>query len=81
MGGNEIDFRECELAAGTSVVDITCIMGGVEILVPENWRLIVEVSPIFGGIDDKRSSIVEPNEDKVLVINGYCLFGGVEIHH
>lgn len=81
MGGNQINFRECELAHGTSVVDITCIMGGVEILVPENWKVIVQVSPILGGIDDKRKSIVEPDDEKTLVLKGYCLFGGVDIHH
>lgn len=81
MGGNEIDFRDCELAPGTSVVDITCIMGGVEILVPENWNIIVQLSPILGGIDDNRNSIVEPDEEKTLILKGFCLFGGIDIHH
>ncbi len=81
MGGNEIDFRECQLAHGTSVIDIACIMGGVEIYLPEHWKVVVEISPILGGIDDKRASIVEPEEEKILVLKGFCLFGGVEIRH
>lgn len=81
MGANEIDFRDCTLANGTSVVDIACIMGGVEIYLPEHWKVVVEISPILGGVDDKRSSIVEPDEGKTLVLKGFCLFGGVDIRH
>jgi len=56
-------------------------MGGVEIRVPENWKLVIEVSPILGGIEDKRNSSVEQDEERILVIKGFCLFGGLEVRN
>ena len=48
---------------------------------PKNWKVIVNLTPIFGGFDDKRR--VDPNqvyeENKVLVIKGIVLFGGGEL--
>jgi hypothetical protein len=34
---------------------------------------------IFGGTDDKRQTLTEADPNKVLVLEGTVIFGGIEI--
>jgi len=78
LGGTDIDLHECSLAEGTNIIDLTVIFGGVDFIVPRDWKVIVNVTSIFGGFDDKR--IIAPNQiqesNKILIIRGFVLFGG-----
>ena len=81
LGGTVIDLHEANLADGTNTLEILAILGGAEIILPRDWKVIVNVTAIFGGVDDKR--YVNPDQvyesNKVLVIRGTVLFGGCEI--
>ena len=81
LGGVDIDLHECSLAEGTNFIDLTTIFGGVDLIVPRDWKIIVNVTSIFGGFDDKRilnlNQIQESN--KVLIIRGFVLFGGGDL--
>ncbi len=78
LGGVDVDLHECALAEGTNTIDLTVIFGGVDFVVPRDWKIIVNVTSIFGGFDDKR--IIDFNQihesNKVLIIRGFVLFGG-----
>ncbi|VAX18006.1 hypothetical protein MNBD_IGNAVI01-2827 [hydrothermal vent metagenome] len=78
LGGIDIDLHECSLAEGTHTIDLTAIFGGVDFIVPRDWKVITNVTSIFGGFDDKRvlnlNQVYESN--KVLIIRGFVLFGG-----
>jgi len=52
-------------------------MGGVEIRVPREWSVVVNGSPVLGGIEDKTIPPMMPG--KRLVIDGSVIMGGVEI--
>ena len=81
LGGVDIDLHECSLAEGTNFIDLTTIFGGVDLIVPRDWKIIVNVTSIFGGFDDKR--IIDSNQiqesNKVLIIRGFVLFGGGDL--
>jgi predicted membrane protein len=81
FGGSEINLTNCKLADGENIIDVTAIFGGNTIIVPPDWRVEVDVLPVFGGFGDKRSK--DPNksfiEGKVLKIKGFVLFGGGEV--
>ncbi len=81
LGGSNIDLHDANLAEGTNTLDITVLLGGIEIIVPRDWKIIVNVTPIFGGVDDKR--VVNANQvyesNKILIISGTVLFGGFDI--
>ena len=81
FGGSDIHLENCSLAHGRNELDLFVMFGGYTIYVPQDWNVIIDLVPIFGGFSDKR--IKDPNrvyeDDKVLLIKGMVLFGGGEI--
>jgi len=82
LGGLEIDLRDAQLSsqAPEVVIDVTTTLGGVELIVPDEWNVVLRASVILGGIEDKRRrAAVARNQGTVLVIDGVVLLGGVEV--
>lgn len=81
FGGSQIDLRNAELAEGVSELDIFCMFGGTEIIVPPDWTIHIDVVAVLGGFSDKRESALKvvPNPDKVLVLKGFVMFGGGDL--
>lgn len=81
FGGNEINLSQADFT-GEATIDVTATFGGVNLIVPSNWKIKSDVTSIFGGIDDQRPQVMSEmvNEDKVLILKGTCIFGGIEIH-
>jgi Cell wall-active antibiotics response 4TMS YvqF len=78
MGGTEIDLTQADFT-GTARLDITQVMGGTKIIVPAHWEVRTEVSAIFAGFEDKRQQPAMQNPDKILIIDGTSIFGGIEL--
>jgi predicted membrane protein len=79
MGGSEINLTQSDFS-GSVRIETTNVFGGTKLIVPSTWDVQSEVVAIFGGVDDKRhfnGASVDPS--KVLIIEGTCLFGGIEI--
>jgi hypothetical protein len=49
----------------------------MDVKVPEDWTVVTKAIPLMGGIDDKTRP--PQNADKVLVISGMVIMGGVAI--
>jgi predicted membrane protein len=81
FGGSEIDLTRAKLAPGKSELELACIFGGTTIIVPDDWSVIIEVTPILGGFGDSRKLNPGRTVDstKQLVIKGAVVFGGGEI--
>jgi predicted membrane protein len=81
MGGGKLDLREAVIApSAEAVVDVTAIMGGYEITVPETWAVSVELVPFMGGYEDKTRHPADPTAPR-LRIRGFVMMGGVEIRN
>jgi predicted membrane protein len=80
FGGSKINLLYAKPVPGCTI-DVANIFGGTKIIVPEDWNIKVDVVPIFGGFDDKRSFSVisRTNSGKIVVVKGTCIFGGGEI--
>jgi predicted membrane protein len=79
MGGSEIDLSQADIS-GRIVVDVTNIFGGTKLIVPSSWDVHNDITAVFGGVDDKRQvNGVTFDPNKVLILDGTCLFGGIEI--
>lgn len=81
FGGGEIDLTKAKLATGTSVLEIACVFGGTTIIVPDEWFVKIEVTPILGGFGDSRKLSPGRSVDttKQLIIKGAVVFGGGEV--
>jgi predicted membrane protein len=81
FGGTELDLTKAQLAPGKSELEVTCIFGGASFIVPDDWFVTIEITPVLGGFSDSRKlspgRTVDPS--KQLVIRGVVVFGGGEI--
>jgi len=80
MGGAEINLSQADIQ-GTASLDITQIMGGTKIIVPPHWEVRSQLTSVFGNIEDKRTNIANTDPNKVLIIDGSSVFGGIEIRN
>jgi len=79
FGGTDLNLMQADFKNSISL-ELTQVFGGTKLIVPANWSIKSEVVTIFGGIDDKRpmaAEAVDPN--KVLILKGTCIFGGIDI--
>jgi hypothetical protein len=77
MGGVEIDLRNAQIAAGQeAVIDSFAFWGGVEIIVPDHWRIVGSVMPLLGGFDDKT---ISPSTGPVLIVRGAAVMGAIVV--
>lgn len=80
FGGSKIDLTKTTLAPGENVLEISCVFGGVEIIVPLDWKVQTQVSSIMGGFSDKRySRNTSMDNSRCLIIKGSAVFGGGEV--
>lgn len=78
FGGIELDLREARLKDNQGFLDITALFGGVEIRVPDNWRVEMQATPLLGRIDN--STKPNPGSDApVMKITGTAIFGGIDV--
>jgi len=77
FGGIECDLRKSIIESDV-VINTSSIFGGVDIFVPENVKVKVKSSSIFGGVSNKKKHS-ENTEAHTIYINATCLFGGVDI--
>ena len=57
------------------------LFGGVDIRVPDTWRVVLKGMGVFGAFEDKTvPPKTDPNvKTPELVITGAALFGGVKV--
>lgn len=81
FGGNEINLSQADFS-GEAVLDVSCIFGGVTLIIPSHWKLKSDLTSIFGGIEDQRPSVLNDSigDEKTIILKGVCVFGGIEIH-
>ena len=80
FGGIELDLRGSQLKDNNGFLDVTALFGGVDIKVPDNWRVEMQGTPLLGGIEN--STKPNPNSSApVLKISGTAIFGGIEVRN
>ncbi|MEW6508531.1 MAG: DUF5668 domain-containing protein [Bacteroidota bacterium] len=80
FGSSKINMFNAKLAPGENYLEITCVFGECEIIVPKNWKVIVNITSVFGGFEDKRFITSDTNfSEGILIIKGTVIFGSGEI--
>ncbi len=78
MGGIDIDLRGAILYNNEAYLEINAIMGGVEIFVPDDWRVEVTGFPVLGGWSNKTKYNGDPNAP-LLKIKCFVMFAGMDV--
>lgn len=76
MGGSKIDLRDASIS-GEAVLNVFVLWGGIELLVPTDWTVILQNTGILGGFDEKTATPANPS--KRLIIRGYAIMGGLGV--
>ena len=86
VGGTQLDLRQATIEPGQeAAINVFAMMGGHEIWVPSGWTVVSEVTPILGGVEDKRLPAIDtaPRASAEgiprLVLRGVVLLGGLTI--
>jgi hypothetical protein len=80
FGGIELDFRDAILPGQEVVLHATAVMGGIEIIVPPEMRVVDNGIAILGGRDIAGNVAESAGPGvPVLRIEGVCVMGGVEV--
>jgi hypothetical protein len=78
MGGGTLDMRAARFAEREVTIHVTAIMGGVEIVVPQDAQVDVTGIGFMGAFDHGASGGGQPG-GPVIKINGFTFMGGVGI--
>jgi hypothetical protein len=79
FGGTSLDLRDVTLEDRPVYVSATALFGGVEIVVPREWNVQMDVLPILGGASDDRPRREHEHDEIDLVVTGFAAFGGVVV--
>ncbi|MBX7154185.1 MAG: DUF5668 domain-containing protein [Candidatus Kapaibacterium sp.] len=80
FAGVELDLRNASMASNEASLDVDVSFAGVEIKVPQHWHVVVQGSPMFGGIsNDTMLRAIGGEHTCTLTIRTTVLFGGLEI--
>ena len=78
MAGIEYDLRGATPAGDTDVIDVFAMWGGIELIVPPDWRVQCEVTPLMGGVENNAIPPVGQSRT-TMIVRGFVVMGGIEI--
>jgi hypothetical protein len=80
LGGAELDFRDAVLPGKEIVLRATAVLGGMEVIVPPEMRVVDNGTAILGGreVAGNSGEALRPDAP-VLRIEGACVLGGIEV--
>lgn len=79
FGGCEIDLTNTVFENKEARISILCLFGGIDLKLPNNCIVVNNGVGIFGGFEEKLSSIKDDESTQKLIIEGSAIFGGVSI--
>jgi hypothetical protein len=81
MGSTEMDLRDVELSEHGGFLQVRTIMGSTEIVVPENWRVVLEGTAVMGVNEKTLNSPDLPEDAPRLELDARTYCGALEISH
>ena len=79
FGSIKLDLRDADLKNET-FIKASAIFAGITILVPKDIEVKIKSTPIFGGVTNEcLDEKTNKNAKKTIYVDGFALFGGIEI--
>jgi len=79
MGGVELDLGDARVDAGATL-DVKAFMGGVDVIVPQEWRVELMSNAVFGGVANRTNPDGRGDDAPLLLVRAHAIMGGIEIH-
>ena len=80
FGNAELSLRDVVLPPGVTTIDVVCVFGNVELTVPPDVHVVLEVNAILASAEDDGAHVPHLADAPVLRIRGVTVFGNVEVH-
>ncbi|MFC7642042.1 DUF1707 domain-containing protein [Streptosporangium lutulentum] len=77
-GGGQIDLREAVFTDREIKIRAFALMGGIEVIVPEDAEVFVNGIGFMGGFGHEASGVGWPNAPTI-VVTGFAMMGGVDV--
>ena len=68
LGGMELDFNQVQLAGGEASIEVTAVLGGLDIRVPKTWRVHLEAHSILGSVESQHSFVPGEGPQQTLIV-------------
>lgn len=79
FGSANVDLRAAELMGAEVGLECFILFGSLELRVPAAWRVIMDVQPFFGNVEERGAPpALEPGAP-TLRIRGTVIFGNAEL--
>jgi hypothetical protein len=80
VGGVEIDLREATLDPGGATLEVTAVLGGIEVTLPSGWAVDIENHAKMAGVETRLTESADhPEGAPTLHVTINAWFGGVEV--
>jgi len=80
LGGVDLDLREATLDPSGADLDLSASLGGVNVTVPSDWRVVVDDRARLGGVEALVTDPEElPDDAPLLRVVAHARLGGVSI--
>jgi hypothetical protein len=77
MGGADIDLRNAVMEGKEARLQVSSVMGGVKIRIPETWTVVSKVDTVMAGYENRTR---QPSVDNHrLILEGTVLMGGLKV--
>ena len=82
MGEVQLDLRRAAMSGDEATIEVSVVMGGVELFVPSHWQVVSDVSPLMGAVEDKTEFRPDATGvQKRLVLRGSITMGAVNVRN
>lgn len=79
LGGIEMDLRNAIIRENV-VIEAKTVLGGIDIFVPNYVRVVVNCTPILGGVDNRTITPFGADEKTITIyLNATCVLGGIDV--
>lgn len=79
FGSARLDLRSTDLAGTEVRLEALLLFASVELRVPASWRVITDVQPLFGNIEERGVAPSVPTDAPTLRITGTVMFANLEL--